>query len=151
MIETDGPYGGGRKKRRPANPVAVPIHDCFVAFLVFEALVLIFYFSVCNSKNHSHHHGLLDSQYWQMRLQAEQVSPTIDRSLSAFTFRSLSFTAVPQNEAAWRIRQRARRLLPAWLQQDDVLVKRPRNNSAHKLPHTNTTSPSCASNLRGSH
>ncbi len=27
---------------------------------------------VCNSHNHTHHRGLLDSQYWQMRLQAEQ-------------------------------------------------------------------------------
>ena len=27
---------------------------------------------LCNGHNHSHHHGLLDSQYWQMRLQAEQ-------------------------------------------------------------------------------
>eukprot|EP01043_Picozoa_sp_COSAG02_P027060 COSAG02_NODE_1578_length_11853_cov_3.734048_11_plen_92_part_00 len=28
--------------------------------------------ALCNSHNHTHHRGLLDSQYWQMRLQAEQ-------------------------------------------------------------------------------
>jgi hypothetical protein len=26
---------------------------------------------LCSATNHSHHHGLLDSQYWQTRLQAE--------------------------------------------------------------------------------
>ena len=27
---------------------------------------------LCNGHNHTHHKGLLDSQYWQMRLQSEQ-------------------------------------------------------------------------------
>ena len=28
---------------------------------------------LCSATNHSHHKGLLDSQYWQMRLQAENL------------------------------------------------------------------------------